>query len=81
MGIQRQHYELQLTCYLKITNADVVVKKYEYMNYNIYRKVGGGEFFLYILLCQYEGGKRPYFLRAGIANFFFSLLENTTESV
>lgn len=24
-GIQKQHYELQLTCYLKITNADVVI--------------------------------------------------------
>lgn len=42
MGTQRQHYELQLTGYLKITNADVVVKKYEYMNYNIQRKVEGG---------------------------------------
>lgn len=51
MGTQRQHYELQLTGYLKITNADVVVKKYEYINYNIHRKLGGeGIFFIYFAL-------------------------------
>lgn len=41
-GTQKQHYELRLTCYLKITNVDVMIKKYGYMNYNIYRKVGEG---------------------------------------
>lgn len=53
MGTQRQHYELQLT-YFKITN-DVMVKKYEYMNYNISRKVGEREFFYIFCFANMRG--------------------------
>lgn len=44
------------------------------MDYGIYRKEGWIFKYIYILFCQYEKKKRPYFLCAGIAIFLFVLV-------